>query len=502
MNTAIIIGGGLGGLFTGAILAKEGYRVTVLEKNATAGGGLQTFCRFGAHFDTGMHVIGGMRPGGNILRICRYLGIDSKVRIKHVDDTCTDSLYFAEDRTVYRIARGRRGFVDSLSRHFPDQRDALQAYVDAVFAITDGVDLFNLRPSGDSYRLPPADFLMAADAFVAKYIGNPRLRSVVAYMNPLYGGRGNETPAYIHAIITALYIEGASRFVGGSSHFADLLTGVITGAGGAVLTGDGVRRVEVTNRHVDYVETEHGHRYRADSYIAAIHPSSLLRLVPADAFPKAYRNRIDAIPNAYSAYSVYVKLKPRSFPYINHSEYYMTRYDEIWNFGQPHDTWPLGFLFMTPPDEGQGPWASKALITAPMLFDEVRPWQDTVTGRRGPAYAAWKERTTRLVMDRMEELHPGFAACVDRVNDASPLTIRDYYGVKEGALSGFSKDYRNMALSQVPVVTKVDNLLLTGQNNNLHGFCGVPLTAITTAEVLLGRNCIINKINACENAPQ
>ena len=35
-----IIGAGLGGLFTGAILAKEGFEVTVLEKNATIGGGL------------------------------------------------------------------------------------------------------------------------------------------------------------------------------------------------------------------------------------------------------------------------------------------------------------------------------------------------------------------------------------------------------------------------------------------------------------------------------
>ena len=74
-KTAIIIGGGLGGLFTGAILAKEGLRVTVLEKNATAGGGLQTFRRFGEEFDTGMHVIGGMQSGGNIRRICQYLGI-------------------------------------------------------------------------------------------------------------------------------------------------------------------------------------------------------------------------------------------------------------------------------------------------------------------------------------------------------------------------------------------------------------------------------------------
>ena len=34
----LIIGGGLGGLFSGAILAKEGLEVTVLEKNKIIGG--------------------------------------------------------------------------------------------------------------------------------------------------------------------------------------------------------------------------------------------------------------------------------------------------------------------------------------------------------------------------------------------------------------------------------------------------------------------------------
>ena len=50
-ESVIIIGAGLGGLYTGAILAKEGLQVTVLEKNATIGGGLQTFQRFGETFD-------------------------------------------------------------------------------------------------------------------------------------------------------------------------------------------------------------------------------------------------------------------------------------------------------------------------------------------------------------------------------------------------------------------------------------------------------------------
>ena len=45
-QSVVIIGAGLGGLFTGAILAKEGFGVTVLEKNSTIGGGLQTFITF------------------------------------------------------------------------------------------------------------------------------------------------------------------------------------------------------------------------------------------------------------------------------------------------------------------------------------------------------------------------------------------------------------------------------------------------------------------------
>ena len=494
MKTAIIIGGGLGGLFTGAILAKEGLRVTVLEKNATAGGGLQSFQRFGVKFDTGMHVVGGMYPGGNIYRLCQYLGIIDQVQLKDVDDDCTDSLYFAEDHTTYRIRKGREGFIESLAAYFPGERACLQAYVEAIFALTDEADLFNLRPSTDDFRMHSDDFFMSADSFIAKYIQDEKLRSVVAYMNPLYGGRQDETPAFIHAIISTLYIQGSSRFVGGSYHFADLLTQVIEQHGGEVLTGDGVEWVEVNDRHVDFVRTRKGKQYRGDYYISDLHPCTLLKLMPEKAFTKAYRTRLEEIPNSTSAFSLYIKLRPDSFPYINHSEYYMTRYDEIWTFGEEHDHWPLGFLLMTPPDSHQGTYAEKALVTVPMLFDEVRRWEHTTVGHRGADYEAWKKEKTEQVLDCIEEMHPGFRDCIAEVNASSPLTIRDFYGVKEGAASGYRKDYKNMALSQVPVVTKVDNLLLTGQNNNLHGFCGVPLTAISTAEVILGRNYVINQL--------
>jgi all-trans-retinol 13,14-reductase len=494
VKSVVIIGGGLGGLFCGAILAKEGLQVTVLEKNATIGGGLQTFTRFGEVFDTGMHVVGGLQPGGNIWCICRYLGIGDKVRVREVDPDCTDRLYFAEDRRYYTIAKGREAYVETLAKDFPHERENLKRYVDALYALTEELDLFYLRPMRTDLYNHSDEFLMAADDFIAKYISDRRLRSVVAYMNPLYGGKEGHTPAYVHAVISVLYINGASRFVGGSSHFADLLADVIREHGGEVVAGDAVTWVEVNNRRVAYVKTEKGRQYEADWYISDIHPCTLLKLMDESAFPKAFRRRMEEIPNSYSAFSLYIKMKKDSFPYINHSEYFTRRYDEIWNFCSDGSSWPMGFLLMTPPEENQGPWSDKVLVTAPMQFDMVRRWEDTAVGRRGSDYEQWKQQRTDELLALVEELHPGFRESVEAVNASSPLTIRDFYGVKEGAICGFSKDCRNITLSQLPVVTKVSNLLLTGQNNNLHGFCGVPLTAINTCEAILGLNKIIEKL--------
>ena len=495
--SAVIIGAGLGGLFTGAILAREGFRVTVIEKNATIGGGLQTFRRFGETFDTGMHVVGGLHANGNIRMICRYLGIEDQLHIRFVDDDCTDSLFFAEDHSRYNIAKGKEGFVNALADCFPSERDALHSYVNDIFAMTDQVNLFNLRPSTGNLSLltANADFLMAADSFIAQHVSDERLRSILAYMNPLYGGRAGQTPAYVHAIISKLYISGAARFQGGSSHLATLLEQLITNAGGSVLTADAVTHIATTNRHVDYVVTSQGRTFKADYYISAIHPCTMLRLLDADALPRAYRQRLDRIPNAHSAFLLFVKLKEGMFPYINHSDYYMTRYADVWQCSSPSTSWPLGFLFMTPPETDQGPFSSKAILTAPMPFEYVERWTDTSVGHRGADYDAWKHEHACMLLEKMEDIYPGFNRCVEQWEAASPLTIRDYYGVKEGSICGFSKDCRNMALSQVPVVTKIDNLLLTGQNCNLHGFCGVPLTAINTCEAILGRNYVINHIN-------
>ena len=48
----VIIGSGLGGLVSGYILSKEGYKVCILEKNHQIGGTLQCFKRDGCGIHT------------------------------------------------------------------------------------------------------------------------------------------------------------------------------------------------------------------------------------------------------------------------------------------------------------------------------------------------------------------------------------------------------------------------------------------------------------------
>ena len=56
---AIVIGSGIGGLSTAALLAKyAGQRVLVLERHYTAGGYTHAFRRPGYEWDAGVHYIG------------------------------------------------------------------------------------------------------------------------------------------------------------------------------------------------------------------------------------------------------------------------------------------------------------------------------------------------------------------------------------------------------------------------------------------------------------
>lgn len=495
IESAIIIGGGLGGLFSGAILAKNGIKVTIIEKNSSIGGGLQSFVRFGEIFDTGMHIVGGMQEGGNIRKLCDYLGIYASDMFSKVDKNCAEEIYVASDSMTYRIESGKEGFLNSLSRYFPHQTANLRRYVDSMYAMVDKLPLYNLRSVRDDAGEYGEDFFLSADCFIEKYISDIKLQGVISHLALLYAGESRTTPAYIHAIISVLYLSGSFRFVGGTHRFADLLASSITENGGTIIVNDAVKFIHNKGRTIHAVETCKGRNISGDYYISDIHPAVLLGMFDdVTAFPKAYRERLSKAENSYSAFIINLKFHRDTFRYINHTGYYLKDYTSAWKMGEKNPSWPLGFLYMTPPEKMQGKYSTKMSVVVPMSWKYVQEWEDTTLSHRTKEYQYWKNQCLDIVLDKLNEIFPGIKNCIESVNTASPLTIRDYYGSAEGAMCGYKRDCKNVFLSQMATKTKIDNLLLTGQNVSLHGFCGVPLTAIRTCEDILGANSIIDSL--------
>lgn len=500
-KSAVITGGGIGGLFTGAFLAKNGLKVTVLEKNDVIGGGLQCFRRRNKIFETGMHVMGGFEPGGSLTKICSYLGILDRLDIHHISTACMDELRYESNGVSYKIASGKEGFVKSLTSYFPDQEEGLKNYIDEIYRLTQEVPLFYLQETPDNIIIHSEKFIWPADKLIAEYISDFRLREILAYLNPYYGGMEGHTPAYIHALINVLYINGSSRFIGGSQQLADALKDVIEEHGGKVLSGKEVTRFEVVDKRIEYAETADGDRFSGDWYISSLHPATLLQLLPKGTFLRGFVNRINEIPNSYSAFSLYIDLKPNAVRYIDHTCYFMEDFGNMWQQDKYEEgKWPGGFMYMTPPEKEQGEYASRLLVHCVMDYEPVRRWENTCVGHRGQDYEQWKNEHTEMVLKKLEKMIPNLREAIAHVYSASPLTIRDYYHTKEGAMFGYRKDCENLIFSQMTIHTKVKNLLLTGQNINLHGICGVPLTAINTSEAILGTNSLVKAINDAYDA--
>lgn len=489
----IILGGGLGGLMTGAMLAHHGQRVTVLERSHTIGGGLQTFVRHGFRLETGMHVVGGFQPGGTLHRICRYLGILDRLDLVAMPADCGVEVNDLSSATNFRLPQGREAFTDYLIRRFPEEAEGIRRYVASIYDIVASMDLYNLRQpqstvAQEKYAIPIGDYL-------AQFTRHPQLLRLLAYMSPLYGALEHQTPAYVHALLNVLYINGTQMFASSSQQLADALSDVIRSHGGEVLTDSAVTHIQVENRQVRSVTLGDGRSFTADVYVSSLHPVCTIDLCSEGAFPRATVQRLRSIPNSYSAFKVYYEVRADRFPQLTSPVFLYNRPESFWQLHQDDELWPqCAILFMTS-SKVNAAGCRMLMAVCPMSFDAVRTWSDSRPGHRPEAYLRWKESHLNRLTSLITLCYPEMADAVVSSFAATPLTFRDWLQAPEGNIYGYSKDASNILLSHLPIRTKVSNLLFTGQNINLHGICGVPLTAILTAEAILGQDVVLDAIN-------
>lgn len=494
----VVIGSGMGGLACATIVAKEGLKVCVLEKNKQIGGTLQTYARDKVIFDSGVHYVGGLEKGQNLYQLFQYLGIMNKIKIRKMDGDAFDTIAFGDDPKVYTYAQGYDQFIKVLIKDFPEDEEAIRKYCQAIKETCAKFPLYNLK-SGN-FMEKSSVLELDTKTFIESITSNVRLQNVLAGNNLLYAGQPYKTPFYVHALVLNHYIESSYRFVDGGSQIARHLTREIISRGGTVLKNTKVIRLVEEGGQVQYAETDKGQRYYADKFISNIHPQKTIEITQTEMLKKVYRNRVKSLENSISTFCVNVVMKKNTFPYVNRNFYCFTE-DSAWSAIQyTPENWPNGYAMFYVASSKGTEYAEGVTIMAYMRFDEVKQWANTFNtvseeDDRGPEYENFKNEKTEILFNDVEKRFPGFRQCIKSYYVATPLTWRDYIGTDDGSIYGIVKDFQEPMKTFISPRTKIPNLFLTGQNLNLHGLLGVTVSAVVTCSEIFGGEYILGKVN-------
>jgi C-3',4' desaturase CrtD len=250
-----VVGAGFGGLAAAALLARRGRGVVVLEATGLPGGCAQTFRRGRYRFDAGATTIVGVEPELPLGRLARDLGVE--FALDRVDPAMT---VWIGGRRVDRHT-DREAWIDEASRHFGPRQRAFWEDVfrtgDLAWRVASRVRAFPpvnprewLRAAAEALpaalRLAPSLATSTArrarsrlgepSAEFRRFVDEQLLITAQAY--------ADRVPFAVGAMGLGYTNLGNYTSPGGVGALAEALVAFVRGAGGRVLYGRRVDRIE------------------------------------------------------------------------------------------------------------------------------------------------------------------------------------------------------------------------------------------------------------------
>ena len=463
----VIIGSGLGGLICGSLLAREGMRVLVLERQAQPGGCMQSYQRDGFALDTGLHYVGGLAEGQPLHRVFSHLGL-MKLPWVRLDADGFDRVTIG--RQTFPLAEGYDRFVDTLSDYFPQEREALKQYVELMR---------HLPPMEEIGTVSAYEWLKSLfhDQLLINVLSGPALKMEL---------RTESLPLFTFAHGMSNYIASSWRLRGSGHLLVHSLVSDITRLGGKVICHSEVNKMVEQEGRIVAVQCTKGDCYEGNMFISDVHPQVTFGwLDESHLLKKTFRRRISAMENSFGMFTVSLILRKGELPYFNHNKY-VYRKPNVWTFHQ--DVGGVGGVMISCRVPEEGNHARQIDLMTPMSWTLCEPWTNTSVGRRGEIYEMLKKHLADECIRLAERSIPGLRGMVEKYYTSTPLTYRDYTLTPCGSAYGIRKDYRNLLMTTLSPRTPIPNLLLTGQNLILHGVEGVTRTALMTCGELLGKD--------------
>lgn len=484
----VIIGGGLGGLECAHILSHAGKSVLLIEREAQAGGCIQSYRRQGLAFDTGLHYVGGLDEGQSLHAAFKHLGL-LRLPWQRLDDNF-DRVTIGE--RTFAFTQGYDAFVKTLQADFPAERDALNRYADTLKQSA-GQQLAALNPRISGSSLSSELFETSAYRYLQETFSDSLLINVLSGTSLKMELRRESLPLFTFAHGNSSFIESSWRLKGDGSLLVNSLTNDIRSYGGEVICNTEVQELVEKNGKLMYARCSNGETYEGDIFISDIHPAVTCNLVKQNGkMKKIYRNRINSLENTFGMFTVSLCIRPQALRYFNWNQY-VYRQPNVWTFYLEND--PINGVLVSCriPEDGSGYTQQVDLLT-PMTWSKCEPWSNTQIGRRGDEYKHMKERVADECITLAERFIPGLHDMVTKRYTSTPLTYRDYTHTPEGSAYGLRKDFRDPIMTMLSPRTPIPNLLLTGQNLMLHGLHGVTMTTLFTCAEILGKEPIWNII--------
>ena len=483
-----IIGSGIGGLTTAAILSKEGYKVALIEKNKTVGGNLSTFKRNGVTFDTGVHYSGGFAKGELFDSLFEYLGLKDKIHIQQQDINCFDKISYGGEE--FEFAQGYKRHTEKLFNYFPKYKTEISQYLNAIRqqGSVDNISALFKKEIHTEH--------LAVNAYSQSkaLLKNDKLVQVLTATNALYSGVKSKTPFLIHAHVIDAYIKSSWKFINGGQHLADALAKLILQNGGQIFLGEKAEEFIYHQKNIEAVVLSNKTTIRANFFITTIHPSLVIGMMPKDKLRKVFRKRILGMENTMSMFSLYLVMKPESQKFWNYNYYHFNHKDTWITDSYNKNPWPQAFFMFNQLNRAKQKYADGIVAMTYMSYEEVKQWAGTAVEKRGQEYLDFKARKTEQLLQLIEQAIPNFRSKIQNIYSSTPITYENYYNMPEGAPYGIIRNSEDPIGSTILPVTKTPNLILSGQSVSLHGIFGVAIGSILTASYFVGKDKLIDKL--------
>ncbi|MBD1944006.1 C-3',4' desaturase CrtD [Coleofasciculus sp. FACHB-712] len=493
----VVIGAGIGGLTAGALLARRGYSVLVLDQALVPGGCASTFKRKGFTFDVGATQVAGLEPGGIHHRIFQELEIEIPAATP-CDPAC--AVYLPGETEPINVWRDPQKWKAERIRQFPGSEpfwELLATLFRASFAFQSRDPVLPPRNLWDLWQLVsavrpdtlitlPYTFLTVGDALRGYGLGdNQRLRTFLDLQLKLYSQVDAEETALLYAA-TALSVsqepQGLFHLQGSMQVLSDRLVSSLERDGGKLLMRHTVERIHTTNgkatgvvirnQKTGVVWTE-----PADHVVANVTAQNLVQLLEAEipagipsSEPKTqnrYRRRVDKLPPSSGAFVVYLGVDRSAIP-SGCPPHLQFLYDYDGPIGENNSL----FVSVSHPKDGRAP-EGKATIIASSFVDTRNWWQSE-------DYEQRKQQYTEEAIARLSQFFHLTPENIVHQEAATPRTFARFTARDRGIVGGIGQRVSTFGPFGFANRTPVNHLWLVGDSTHPgEGTAGVSYSALT-----------------------